>query len=802
MPSTITWQVAETVTATLGIVTYALAYCPTTNEYLVVSYSGGNANCLFVNLSGSITGSAVAFADVPRGAVYVPGIDKFIVFGQGARIARIDPATRTVSASGSVSSSWHKSGAALLTNEIFLADNSDGRFINASTLTEIQSVSYPNYADPRGAVYCSTSGLVAVITQYGIHFVNAVTRAYVDTVNISDIDGGAYVPELDLIFLIRFNGQNITAYTAATRNLHGSISNTNTNSSGSIHFNETTGYLFSSNAARVFAWYDPVTLSRIASFTPTGPTGSTFGIASGEGTLLLSPSNSSPGNASIVTLNYLLNVGAVKDNFFTVNRTARKLTLQSSGDYVAFNIAADRYPMLGGAKIFVSESTLTGTLNGDLELSGNADLTADGIVLMAASKTLTLGAKSSYTLKAAIPAAGNVVANRDVEILGLTFAIGATLNKASGVPGTITVTVASTAGITAGPGVVLSAPISQIILTGIPTVPGALVGVINLTTMVPSFPAVSAGAATIPTDPATNYLIAVDAPGWVRQQVVLSGATPSFALDWAGRDYRALYDQGDPLYEGIELNYSTFAVTVDQSKLAIDPATAFRRIEDLLATPEAIFFANPPQPLVVEISETVAEYYLVFPYDQANDVVNPVVIRPHPANTQDIALVGFAILLRGAADPFYDIFDFTQQPNGRIIRINTKSTFVQNLVSGGLSSADRAVIDAIATATAEIPTVPEFEARTIPSSEYSTLVEETIAALLQAALEGLSTGGLGPEDIDRLIRIENQLIADIIKGATRYKRLLPGTETVILDKDVTFEPEVGYILTEHQEPPP
>jgi hypothetical protein len=55
---------------------------------------------------------------------------------------------------------------------------------------------------------------------------------------------------------------------------------------------------------------------------------------------------------------------------------------------------------------------------------------------------------------------------------------------------------------------------------------------------------------------------------------------------------------------------------------------------------------------------------------------------------------------------------------------------------------------------------------------------------------------------DRLIRIENQLIADTRKGATRYKRLIPGTETVILDKDVAFDPLTGFTLTEHQEPPP
>lgn len=343
-----------------------------------------------------------------------------------------------------------------------------------------------------------------------------------------------------------------------------------------------------------------------------------------------------------------------------------------------------------------------------------------------------------------------------------------------------------------GGSVTVTGPVSQIVLSNIPQVTGAIVGVINLTTMAQTFPTISAGVASIPTDPATNYLIAVDAPGWVRQQVILSGATPAFALDWTNRDFRALYDQGDPLYQGIALNYSTFAVTVDQSSLQIGPATAFRRIEDLLATPQAIFFANPPFPLAVELSELVAEYYLVFPYDQENGVVNPVVIRPHPSNTLDVSLVGFSILLKGALDPFYDIFDFTQQPNGRIIRINTKSTFVQNVVSGGLSNADRAVIEEIALRTVDLPALIEdsggkrFKAKALEQAPAPT---------------GAGTG-LGPEDIARLERIEQQLVADVSKGADRYQRLLPGTTTVILDKDVSYDPQTGFTLTEHQEPPP
>jgi hypothetical protein len=83
-----------------------------------------------------------------------------------------------------------------------------------------------------------------------------------------------------------------------------------------------------------------------------------------------------------------------------------------------------------------------------------------------------------------------------------------------------------------------------------------------------------------------------------------------------------------------------------------------------------------------------------------------------------------------------------------------------------------------------------------------TLSTQLAGATLQALGQGLNMLALLSDITDRLIRIENQLIADTIKGATRYKRILPGTETVILDKDVYYNPLTGFTLTEHQEPPP
>jgi len=65
-------------------------------------------------------------------------------------------------------------------------------------------------------------------------------------------------------------------------------------------------------------------------------------------------------------------------------------------------------------------------------------------------------------------------------------------------------------------------------------------------------------------------------------------------------------------------------------------------------------------------------------------------------------------------------------------------------------------------------------------------------------IEGGGGSGLGPEDIARLESIENQLKADYWKGEDRFQRYLPGTSTVILDKDVSLEPD-GFHVTEHVE---
>jgi len=66
---------------------------------------------------------------------------------------------------------------------------------------------------------------------------------------------------------------------------------------------------------------------------------------------------------------------------------------------------------------------------------------------------------------------------------------------------------------------------------------------------------------------------------------------------------------------------------------------------------------------------------------------------------------------------------------------------------------------------------------------------------------GLGGGGGGTSDqqlIPLLTEILDQLKADYSKGASRFIKYLEGTQTIILDKDVTFDPNAGYTITSHQ----
>lgn len=66
------------------------------------------------------------------------------------------------------------------------------------------------------------------------------------------------------------------------------------------------------------------------------------------------------------------------------------------------------------------------------------------------------------------------------------------------------------------------------------------------------------------------------------------------------------------------------------------------------------------------------------------------------------------------------------------------------------------------------------------------------------SLYPLGLGSSSKSELILLNEIRELLRADYFKGDTRFIKYLQGTQTIILDKDVTFDPDTGYTITEHQ----
>ena len=336
-------------------------------------------------------------------------------------------------------------------------------------------------------------------------------------------------------------------------------------------------------------------------------------------------------------------------------------------------------------------------------------------------------------------------------------------------------------------------PANEINVSGIPNVANAVLAVQNLTTFAVSYPALINGSATIPLDSGTNYKLSADAPGHLRQSVTLPGTTPAFVFDL--EDFRALYDSGVDRGANVSFDYQTFAVTINDLTPELSFADIFRTIEDYLSTQQGVLFDYPPRPVVVDLGGGSARNYLFFPFDTAQGQVNPVRIRPNPTNTSDPTLTNFVIVLEGATSPIFDIFDFTGA-GGRTIRFQTEAVAASVEVSGSgaltaaqaqqltdlaailesagvLSSA--ALVNAPADATAVnqaailnaispiptnpllatdirlsnlnapvsgIPTIAEFNARTLPSSDYFDPAADLVV------VGGYNTGQSPGEAID------------------------------------------------------
>jgi hypothetical protein len=236
-------------------------------------------------------------------------------------------------------------------------------------------------------------------------------------------------------------------------------------------------------------------------------------------------------------------------------------------------------------------------------------------------------------------------------------------------------------------------PPNQIVISGIPQVTNAILAVQDLDTDAIIYPTLSSGGATVELDISVSYKLMADAPGYLRQEVTIPGNTPTFTFGLT--DYRALYEAGTSLSSYISFDYSTFAVEVTYNAgVTYNFANIFRTLEDYLATQQGVLFPDPPYPVIVDVGGGNGRNYLFFPYSDSNAATNPVRIIPDPNNTSDPTITDFVIVLEGANAPLFDIFDFSNG-GGNTIRFQTEAVAANVAVSGGLSTEDRAVIDAI-----------------------------------------------------------------------------------------------------------
>jgi hypothetical protein len=367
------------------------------------------------------------------------------------------------------------------------------------------------------------------------------------------------------------------------------------------------------------------------------------------------------------------------------------ITAQQFYDYHAYDLS-----LIGNISqvdwlTSADRSNFTSTYNITIA-SGGSFSGSTGSITLSGAKTLTLATARTYTLSFVLGATGKVLlgASGSFGLTSYEFTVGAKIDTSITVGNTAIATVATaqlsnvsaSSPTTGGGSVVIQTPATTISISGIPTEAGAVLGVIDLTTMVQTFPTITNGTATVVTDPTRNYFLACDARGYLREAVTLSGAVPSYTFNLT--NFRALYESGISRASDITFNTTTFEVIVSDGTPNLSLADVFHTIEDYLAdplNPEAVFFSNPPYPQIVDIGGGSGRQYLFFPYDTVADEPNPVRIKPDPTNISDPTLTDFVIVHEGSTAPLFSIFDFSEA-NGRTIRFQTDAVAANVVVSG------------------------------------------------------------------------------------------------------------------------
>lgn len=237
-----------------------------------------------------------------------------------------------------------------------------------------------------------------------------------------------------------------------------------------------------------------------------------------------------------------------------------------------------------------------------------------------------------------------------------------------------------------GGAVIVQVPTASITVAGIPNVENAILWFYEVETDTTSYPALTGGSATITVNPSYTYVLRADAPGYLASRFITISGGTP-EYEFSLEDYRALYDQGVNRSADIQFNPTTLEITITDGLSQYSFADVFRTLEDYLATPQGLQYTAHPYPVVLRDRNIIR-----FPYDSVQNQVNPAKVMPDPTNSTDPELL-FEVDLEGATDTTYDLFDFSQA-GGRILRVRSAIAIAQLTVQGdgSFTSSDREVL--------------------------------------------------------------------------------------------------------------
>jgi hypothetical protein len=316
----------------------------------------------------------------------------------------------------------------------------------------------------------------------------------------------------------------------------------------------------------------------------------------------------------------------------------------------------------------------------------DAKLTGNRLLVLPGTTTLGTGIDFSDFV-ATFPNGATVVLTEDANLTGCLFQ-GTVTVSADDETGPYTLTVATGAGsaISAGTGITIDEPTASITVAGIPNVENAILWFYEVETDTTSYPVLTGGSATITVNPSYTYVLRADAPGYLASRFITISGGTP-EYEFSLEDYRALYDQGVNRSADIQFNPTTLEITITDGLSQYSFADVFRTLEDYLATPQGLQYTAHPYPVVLRDRNIIR-----FPYDSVQNQVNPAKVMPDPGNATDPELL-FEVELEGATDTTYDLFDFSQA-GGRILRVRSAIAIAQLTVQGdgSFTSSDRAVL--------------------------------------------------------------------------------------------------------------